>query len=40
MGLSIETVRTHVKNLFRKLDVSDRAEALREALHRGFLHLD
>jgi two-component system NarL family response regulator len=40
MGVSTETVRTHVKNLFRKLNVSDRAEALREALHRGFLHLD
>lgn len=40
LGLSTETVRTHVKNLFRKLNVSDRAEALREAIHRGFLHLD
>ncbi len=40
LGLSTETVRTHAKNLFRKLNVSDRAEAIREAIHRGFLHLD
>jgi DNA-binding NarL/FixJ family response regulator len=40
LGLSTETIRTHAKNLFRKLNVSDRSEAVREAIHRGFLHLD
>jgi DNA-binding NarL/FixJ family response regulator len=40
LGLSPETVRTHTKNLYRKLNVSDRAEAVREAIQRGFLHLD
>lgn len=40
LGLSSDTVKTHLKNLFRKLHVSDRAEAVREAIHRGFLHLD
>jgi two-component system NarL family response regulator len=40
LGLSSDTVKTHVKNLFRKLNVSDRAEAVREAIHRGFLHVD
>jgi DNA-binding NarL/FixJ family response regulator len=40
LGVSTDTVKTHLKNLFRKLNVSDRAEAIREAIHRGFLHLD
>jgi len=40
LGVSADTVKTHLKNLFRKLNVSDRAEAMREAIHRGFLHLD
>lgn len=40
LGVSTDTVKTHLKNLFRKLNVSDRAEAVREAIHRGFLHLD
>jgi DNA-binding NarL/FixJ family response regulator len=39
LGVSADTVKTHVKNLFRKLEVSDRAEAVREAIHRGFLHV-
>ena len=40
LGVSVDTVKTHTKNLFRKLNVSDRAEAVREAIHRGFLHVD
>ena len=40
LGVSADTVKTHIKNLFRKLNVSDRAEAVREAIHRGFLHVD
>ena len=40
LGVSTDTVKTHLKNLFRKLNVSDRAEAVREAIYRGFLHLD
>lgn len=38
LGVSEETVKTHLKNLFRKLKVSDRAEAVREAMRRGFIH--
>lgn len=38
LGISEETVRTHVKSVFRKLGVSDRVEALREAIDRGFIH--
>jgi DNA-binding CsgD family transcriptional regulator len=33
-------VKTHLKSLFRKLDVSDRAEAVREGLRRGFIRSD
>ena len=38
LGVSEDTVKTHLKSLFRKLDVSDRAEAVREGLRRGFIH--
>jgi DNA-binding NarL/FixJ family response regulator len=38
LGVSEDTVKTHLKNLFRKLGVSDRAEAVREGLRRGFIH--
>jgi DNA-binding NarL/FixJ family response regulator len=38
LGVSEDTVKTHLKSLFRKLGVSDRAEAVREAMRRGFIH--
>ena len=38
LGITEDTVKTHVKSLFRKLNVSDRAEAVREGLRRGFIH--
>lgn len=37
LGVGEETVKTHVKSLFRKLGVSDRVEAVREAIERGFI---
>jgi DNA-binding NarL/FixJ family response regulator len=40
LGVTEDTVKTHLKSLFRKLNVSDRAEAVREAMQRGFLHAD
>lgn len=40
LGISEDTIKTHLKSLFRKLDVSDRAEAVREGLRRGFIHSD
>ena len=36
LGASTETVKSHLKNLFRKLGVSTRAEATREGIARGF----
>ncbi|MGH8019408.1 MAG: response regulator [Opitutaceae bacterium] len=38
LGVTEDTVKTHLKSLFRKLEVSDRAEAVREAMRRGFIH--
>jgi DNA-binding NarL/FixJ family response regulator len=37
MGLSVETVRTHTRNLYRKLDVSDRAAAVAIAWREGLV---
>ena len=38
LGVSEDTIKTHLKSLFRKLDVSDRSAAVREGLRRGFIH--
>jgi len=35
--LSEETIKTHLKNIFRKLGVHDRAEAVAEAFRRGVV---
>jgi DNA-binding NarL/FixJ family response regulator len=40
LGVTEDTIKTHLKSLFRKLEVSDRAEAVREGLRRGFIHSD
>jgi DNA-binding NarL/FixJ family response regulator len=40
IGRSDETVKVHMKNIFAKLGVSDRTEAVMVALSRGILHLD
>jgi DNA-binding NarL/FixJ family response regulator len=40
LGVCEDTVKTHLKSLFRKLEVSDRAEAVREGLRRGFTHTE
>lgn len=37
MGLSVETVRTHTRNIYRKLDVSDRAAAVAVAWREGVV---
>jgi DNA-binding NarL/FixJ family response regulator len=37
LGVTDETVKSHLKSIFRKLAVSDRAEAVREAIARGFI---
>jgi len=38
MGLSNETVRTHTRNLYRKLQVRDRAAAVAIAWKEGLVH--
>ena len=40
MFISEETVKSHVKGLFQKLGVHDRAEAVGIALQRGLLRLE
>jgi two-component system NarL family response regulator len=40
IGRTDETVKLHLKNIFAKLGVSDRTEAVTVAIARGILHLD
>jgi len=40
LGLAERTVKGHVMNIFDKLDVSSRTEAVREALRRGWVSLE
>lgn len=40
IGRTDETVKIHLKNVFTKLGVSDRTEAVTVALARGLIHLD
>lgn len=40
LGISEETVQSHVKNILAKLEVPDRTAAIDVALRRGILHLD
>ena len=37
LGLSLNTVKTHVKSILVNLGVSDRAEAVAEGIHRGII---
>jgi len=40
LGLTEQTVKVHIKNIFSKLDVSDRTEAFSVALRRGIVHIE
>ena len=40
LGISTETVKTHLRSLFRKLGVLDRTQAVVEGFRRGIVHLD
>jgi DNA-binding NarL/FixJ family response regulator len=40
LSIAEDTVKMHVKNIFEKLQVNDRTEAVTVALRRGILHLD
>lgn len=39
LGITQETVQTHIKRLFAKLNVTDRTAAVTAALSRGIMHL-
>jgi DNA-binding NarL/FixJ family response regulator len=39
LGITEETVKTHVRNILAKLEVSDRVAAVNVALGRGVIHL-
>ena len=39
LGLSVRTVKFHVRNIYAKLDVHNRTEAVRLAHDRGLLDL-
>jgi DNA-binding NarL/FixJ family response regulator len=40
LSISNQTVRVHMKNIFMKLGVSDRTEAMSVAIRRGIIHID
>jgi DNA-binding NarL/FixJ family response regulator len=40
LSISNLTVRVHVKNIFAKLGVGDRTEAMSVAIRRGIIHID
>ncbi|HEY7350059.1 MAG TPA: response regulator transcription factor [Ktedonobacterales bacterium] len=40
MGLSVRTVHTHLGNIFGKLQVGSRTEAVLQALRRGWIRLE
>jgi DNA-binding NarL/FixJ family response regulator len=40
MGLSVRTVHTHLGNIFSKLQVGSRTEAVLQALRRGWVSLE
>ena len=40
LGISERTVQTHMVNIFRKLEVGSRTEAVLHALREGWLNLD
>ncbi|MBT3941390.1 MAG: response regulator transcription factor [Chloroflexi bacterium] len=39
LGLSPRTVQTHMRNIFSKLRVSSRTEAVVSAVRRGFVDI-
>jgi len=39
LGISAETVQVHLKNIFAKLEVTDRTGAVNVAVRRGIVHI-
>jgi DNA-binding NarL/FixJ family response regulator len=39
LNIGESTVKTHIQSIFQKLGVSDRTEAVTEALQKGIIHL-
>ena len=39
LGISSNTVPTHIKNIYRKLEVNSRGEAVFEAIQRGLINI-
>jgi DNA-binding NarL/FixJ family response regulator len=39
LSIAEDTVKMHVRNIFSKLQVTDRTEAVTVALRRGIIHL-
>jgi two-component system NarL family response regulator len=39
LGITEGTVKTHVKSVLNKLGVPGRTAAIKEAIHRGLIHL-
>ena len=40
LSISNQTARVHMKNIFAKLGVSDRTEAMSVAIRRGIIHIE
>jgi DNA-binding CsgD family transcriptional regulator len=40
LGLSLHTVNSHIKSIYRKLAVRSRSEAVFEALQQGLIQID
>lgn len=40
IGVSVDTIKSYMKNIYQKLDVNDRVTAIHEAYRRGFLRRD
>ena len=38
LGITEETVKTHVKSVLNKLRVPGRTAAIKKAIHRGLVH--
>jgi ATP/maltotriose-dependent transcriptional regulator MalT len=40
LDIAEDTVKIHIKNIFEKLEVIDRTQAVVSAAQRGFIHIE